>query len=37
MIYEGVVQPSYKKSTGADDKYFGHSRKIRGEAALSKN
>ena len=34
-IYEGVVEPSYKKSTRADSTRNGHSRKNRGEAASS--
>ena len=35
-IYEGVVEPSYKKPTLVDANRFGHSSYIRGEAALSK-
>ena len=35
-IYEGVVEPSYKKSTRADSNRAGHSRQILGEAAPSK-
>ena len=34
-IYEFVVEPSYKKLTGADANRACHSRKKRGEAALS--
>ena len=36
-IYEGVVEPSYKKPTREDSNHAGHSRKNRGEAALSWN
>ena len=32
-IYEGVVEPSYKKLTRADSNRAGHCRKNRGEAA----
>ena len=34
-IYEGVVEPSYKLSTGSDATHAGHSRKKRGEVASS--
>ena len=34
-IYEGVVEPFYKKSTRADATLSGHSRKNRREAASS--
>ena len=34
-IYEGVVEPFYKKSTGADAIHTGHIKKKRGEAASS--
>ena len=34
-IYEGVVEPSYKKPTRADTNRAGHRRKNRGEAASS--
>ena len=34
-IHEGVVEPSYKKSTWADANPSGHSRKKIGEAASS--
>ena len=36
-IYEVVVDPYYKKTTGADSNYSGHGGKIRGLSALSKN
>ena len=34
-IYEGVVEPSYKKHTREDDNCADHSRKMRGESASS--
>ena len=34
-IYEGVVEPSYKKPTWADANRAGHSRHKRGEVASS--
>ena len=34
-IYEGVVEPSYKKPTQADANRAGHSRQKRGESATS--
>ena len=34
-IYEGVVEPSYKKLTREDANHFGHSKQNRGEAASS--
>ena len=34
-IYEGVVEPSYKKPARADTNRSGHRRKNRGEAASS--
>ena len=34
-IYEGVVEPSYKKSTRADTNRAGHSSNKRGESASS--
>ena len=34
-IYEGVVEPSYKKPTRADANHAGHSRHKGGEAASS--
>ena len=36
IFYEGVVEPSYKKSTISDANCAGHIRQIRGESALSK-
>ena len=33
-IYEGVVEPSYKKPTRVDSNRAGHSRHRRGEGAL---
>ena len=36
QIYEGFVEPYYKKSTIAVDNRAGNSRKMRGEAVLSK-
>ena len=30
VIYEGVVEPYYKKTTGADSNRAGHRRKVRG-------
>ena len=35
FIYNGVVEPSYKKSTREDSNRSGHNRKMRGESALS--
>ena len=35
FIYNGVVEPSYKKSTRADLNRAGHSSKMRGEFSLS--
>ena len=34
-IYEGVVEPSYKRPTQADANHAGHSRHKRGEVASS--
>ena len=34
-IYEGVVEPSYKKHTRADTNRSGHSRQNKGESASS--
>ena len=34
-IYEGVVEPSYKKHTRADANCDGHSKQNRGESASS--
>ena len=34
-IYEGVLEPSYKKYTRADINRSGHIRNYRGEATLS--
>ena len=34
-IYEGVVEPPYKKTARADTNHAGHSRLNRGELALS--
>ena len=34
-VYEGVVEPYYKKSTRKDTKYADHRREMRGEAASS--
>ena len=34
-IYEGVVEPSYKKSTGPDSNRAGRIRKNRGETTSS--
>ena len=36
-IYEGVIEPYYKKHTREDANRDGHSRKKIGEAALSWN
>ena len=36
-IYEGLVEPPYKKHTWADANFSGHSRHKRGEAASSWN
>ena len=33
--YEGVVEPSYKKSTGVDSNHAGQNRQMRGESASS--
>ena len=33
-IYEGVVEPSYKKPTRSDANHKGHSRKMRGGSTL---
>ena len=35
-IYEGIVEPSYKKTTRADANRVGHSRQKRGEASSSR-
>ena len=34
-VYEGVLEPSYKKSTKADAARSGHSRENRGESTSS--